>query len=100
MIVRRRWGEPAAAWRTIRTIAVNCGKWSEGKFDRADFSGEKCRRLEGIEFEVLRDGGGNSIAVCHMENMDPVGVHTGDSIVVAPNQTLTDREVQLLRVQR
>ncbi len=50
-----------------------------------------------IEYEVLRDGCGNSITVCHMENMDPVGVHTGDSIVVAPCQTLTDREVQTLR---
>jgi len=50
-----------------------------------------------IEFEVLRDGSGNTIAVCHMENVDPVGVHTGDSIVVAPCQTLTDREVQTLR---
>ncbi|MHB1651129.1 MAG: carbamoyl-phosphate synthase large subunit [Desulfitobacteriaceae bacterium] len=50
-----------------------------------------------IEFEVLRDGVGNCITVCHMENMDPVGVHTGDSIVVAPCQTLTDREVQTLR---
>ena len=50
-----------------------------------------------IEYEVLRDGGGNSIAVCHLENMDPVGIHTGDSIVVAPSQTLTDREVQMLR---
>jgi len=50
-----------------------------------------------IEFEVLRDGGGNSLAVCHMENIDPVGIHTGDSIVVAPCQTLTDREIQMLR---
>lgn len=50
-----------------------------------------------IEFEVLRDGAGNCITICHMENMDPVGVHTGDSIVVAPCQTLTDREVQMLR---
>ncbi|KLU60508.1 carbamoyl-phosphate synthase large chain [Peptococcaceae bacterium CEB3] len=50
-----------------------------------------------IEYEVLRDGGGNCITVCHMENLDPVGVHTGDSIVVAPCQTLTDREVQMLR---
>ena len=50
-----------------------------------------------IEFEVLRDGAGNCITICHMENMDPVGIHTGDSIVVAPCQTLTDREVQLLR---
>lgn len=50
-----------------------------------------------VEFEVLRDGIGNCITICHMENMDPVGVHTGDSIVVAPCQTLTDREVQMLR---
>jgi carbamoyl-phosphate synthase large subunit len=50
-----------------------------------------------IEYEVLRDGQGNCITVCHMENMDPVGVHTGDSLVVAPCQTLTDREVQTLR---
>ena len=50
-----------------------------------------------VEFEVLRDGLGNCITICHMENMDPVGVHTGDSIVVAPCQTLTDREVQTLR---
>ncbi|OLN33385.1 carbamoyl-phosphate synthase large subunit [Desulfosporosinus metallidurans] len=50
-----------------------------------------------VEFEVLRDGIGNCITICHMENMDPVGIHTGDSIVVAPCQTLTDREVQMLR---
>ncbi|MGE4271416.1 MAG: carbamoyl-phosphate synthase large subunit [Desulfitobacterium sp.] len=50
-----------------------------------------------IEYEVLRDGAGNCITICNMENMDPVGVHTGDSIVVAPCQTLTDREVQALR---
>lgn len=50
-----------------------------------------------IEYEVLRDKDGNCITVCNMENMDPVGVHTGDSIVVAPCQTLTDREVQTLR---
>ncbi len=50
-----------------------------------------------IEYEVLRDGAGNTITVCNMENLDPVGVHTGDSIVVAPSQTLTDREYQMLR---
>lgn len=50
-----------------------------------------------IEYEVLRDGANNAITVCNMENMDPVGVHTGDSIVVAPSQTLTDREYQMLR---
>jgi carbamoyl-phosphate synthase large subunit len=50
-----------------------------------------------IEYEVLRDGAGNCIAVCNMENVDPVGVHTGDSIVVAPSQTLSDYEYQMLR---
>lgn len=50
-----------------------------------------------IEFEVIRDGHGNVIAVCSMENFDPVGVHTGDSIVIAPAVTLADREYQMLR---
>jgi carbamoyl-phosphate synthase large subunit len=50
-----------------------------------------------IEYEVMRDGKGNVITVCNMENLDPVGVHTGDSIVVAPSQTLADREYQMLR---
>jgi carbamoyl-phosphate synthase large subunit len=50
-----------------------------------------------IEYEVLRDKAGNCITVCNMENIDPVGVHTGDSIVVAPSQTLSDREYQMLR---
>ena len=50
-----------------------------------------------IEFETMRDGVGNVIAVCSMENFDPVGVHTGDSIVVAPTQTLADKEFQMLR---
>ena len=50
-----------------------------------------------IEYEVMRDGNGNCITVCNMENIDPVGVHTGDSIVVAPSQTLGDKEHQMLR---
>ncbi|MDD6697171.1 MAG: carbamoyl-phosphate synthase large subunit [Veillonellaceae bacterium] len=50
-----------------------------------------------IEYEVMRDGNDNCITVCNMENFDPVGVHTGDSIVVAPSQTLTDHEYQMLR---
>ena len=50
-----------------------------------------------IEYEVMRDGVGNCITVCNMENIDPVGVHTGDSIVVAPSQTLGDKEYQMLR---
>ncbi|GEL07317.1 carbamoyl-phosphate synthase large subunit [Salisediminibacterium halotolerans] len=50
-----------------------------------------------IEYEVMRDKHNNAIVICNMENIDPVGIHTGDSIVVAPSQTLTDREYQLLR---
>ncbi len=50
-----------------------------------------------IEYEVMRDGADNCITVCNMENLDPMGVHTGDSIVVAPSQTLTNKEYQMLR---
>ncbi len=50
-----------------------------------------------IEFEVMRDGDGNAITICSMENLDPVGVHTGDSIVIAPTVTLSDKEYQMLR---
>ena len=50
-----------------------------------------------IEYEVVRDGADNCITICNMENLDPMGVHTGDSIVVAPSQTLTDKEYQMLR---
>ena len=59
---------------------------------------EKCiAGWKEIEYEVMRDGHDNCITVCNMENFDPVGVHTGDSIVVAPSQTLTDHEYQMLR---
>ena len=59
---------------------------------------EKCiSGWKEIEFETMRDGAGNVITVCSMENLDPVGVHTGDSIVVAPSLTLADREYQMLR---
>ncbi|MEZ5164174.1 MAG: hypothetical protein R2688_10615 [Fimbriimonadaceae bacterium] len=50
-----------------------------------------------VEYEVMRDGAGNCITVCNMENLDPMGVHTGDSIVVAPSQTLSDIEYHMLR---
>lgn len=50
-----------------------------------------------IEYEVMRDGAGNCITICNMENFDPMGIHTGDSIVVAPSQTLSDKEYQMLR---
>lgn len=53
--------------------------------------------MKEIEYEVMRDRNDNCIVVCNMENLDPVGVHTGDSIVVAPSQTLSDREYQMLR---
>ena len=59
---------------------------------------EKCiAGWKEIEYEVMRDGKGNCITVCNMENFDPVGVHTGDSIVVAPSQTLSDKYYQMLR---
>ncbi len=59
---------------------------------------EKCiAGWKEIEYEVMRDSKGNVITVCNMENIDPVGVHTGDSIVVAPSQTLADKEYQMLR---
>ncbi|MCC7365261.1 MAG: carbamoyl-phosphate synthase large subunit [Dehalococcoidia bacterium] len=50
-----------------------------------------------VEYEVMRDGAGNCITICNMENLDPMGVHTGDSIVVAPSQTLSDKDYQMLR---
>ena len=59
---------------------------------------EKCvSGWKEIEYEVMRDSKGNCITICNMENIDPVGVHTGDSIVVAPSQTLSDKEYQMLR---
>jgi carbamoyl-phosphate synthase large subunit len=59
---------------------------------------EKCiSGWKEIEYEVIRDAAGNVITVCNMENLDPVGIHTGDSIVVAPSQTLADKEYQMLR---
>ena len=59
---------------------------------------EKCiSGWKEVEFEVMRDSAGNVITVCSMENVDPVGVHTGDSIVVAPTLTLADKEYQMLR---
>ena len=59
---------------------------------------EKCiSGWKEIEYEVIRDSAGNCITVCNMENVDPVGIHTGDSIVIAPSQTLSNREYQMLR---
>ena len=50
-----------------------------------------------IEYEVMRDSNDTAITICNMENLDPVGIHTGDSIVVCPSQTLTNKEYQMLR---
>src|SRR4029077_5932303 len=59
---------------------------------------EECLRgWKEIEYEVVRDARDNCITVCNMENLDPMGIHTGESIVVAPSQTLNDEEYQLLR---
>ena len=59
---------------------------------------EKCiSGWKEIEFETMRDSVGNAIAVCSMENFDPVGIHTGDSVVAAPTLTLSDKEYQMLR---
>jgi carbamoyl-phosphate synthase large subunit len=77
----RRLATKALAQSMISQVLVEeyVGKWKE------------------IEYEVMRDGANNCITVCNMENFDPMGVHTGDSIVVAPSQTLTNREYHLLR---
>ena len=61
------------------------------------FTGKSIAGMKEIEYEVMRDAADNAIVVCNMENFDPVGIHTGDSIVVAPTQTLSDRENQMLR---
>ena len=53
--------------------------------------------LKEIEYEMIRDNAGNCISICNMENLDPMGVHTGESIVVTPSQTLSDNEIQKLR---
>ena len=53
--------------------------------------------MEGVELEVMRDTADNVVIICSIENLDPMGVHTGDSITVAPAMTLTDREYQYLR---
>ena len=58
---------------------------------------EDLRGWKEVEYEVMRDQKGNSITVCNMENFDPLGIHTGDSIVVAPSQTLTNDEYNMLR---
>lgn len=87
-------GGAAADREELRIIAgtgLDASPISQILVERAIFGWKE------IEFETIRDAAGNVIAVCSMENLDPVGVHTGDSIVVAPAQTLSDREFQMLR---
>ena len=87
-------GGIAYTWDELREIAA-----SGILYSRVDeILVEKCiAGWKEIEYEVMRDGKGNVITVCNMENIDPVGVHTGDSVVVAPSQTLCDYEYQMLR---
>ena len=81
-------------WEQLREIAA-----SGIMYSRVDeILVEKCiAGWKEIEYEVMRDHKGNAITICNMENVDPVGVHTGDSVVVAPSQTLCDKEYQMLR---
>ncbi|MCI9122221.1 MAG: carbamoyl-phosphate synthase large subunit [Oscillibacter sp.] len=81
----------AAELRTIAQTGLDASPITQVLIERAIFGWKE------IEFETLRDRADNAVAVCSMENLDPVGVHTGDSIVVAPTQTLADREFQMLR---
>ncbi len=77
--------------REIADRGINLSRVSEVLIERCIAGWKE------IEFEVMRDSAGNVITICSMENIDPVGVHTGDSIVVAPTQTLANREFQMLR---
>ena len=80
-----------ASLREIADRGINLSRVSEVLIERCIAGWKE------IEFEVMRDSAGNVITICAMENIDPVGVHTGDSIVVAPTQTLANREYQMLR---
>ena len=87
-------GGIAYTWEQLREIAATGIMYS-----RVDeILVEKCiAGWKEVEYEVMRDSKGNAITICNMENVDPVGVHTGDSVVVAPSQTLSDKEYQMLR---
>ena len=77
--------------RTIAAVGLDASPITQVLVERAIFGWKE------IEFETMRDAAGNVIAVCSMENVDPVGIHTGDSVVVAPAQTLANKEFQMLR---
>ena len=87
-------GGIANTWEELETIVANgllASPISQVLLERSLVGWKE------IEYEVMRDGADNCITICNMENLDPMGVHTGDSIVVAPSQTLSDREYQMLR---
>ncbi|MGE4549539.1 MAG: carbamoyl-phosphate synthase large subunit [Intestinibacillus sp.] len=87
-------GGIAYTWEQLRSIAASGIMHSRIN----EILVEKCiAGWKEIEYEVMRDHKGNAITICNMENVDPVGVHTGDSVVVAPSQTLCDKEYQMLR---
>lgn len=87
-------GGIAHTWEKLREIAASGIMYSRV----SEILVEKCiAGWKEVEYEVMRDAKGNAITVCNMENIDPVGVHTGDSVVVAPSQTLCDKEYQMLR---
>ncbi len=87
-------GGIAYTWAQLREISASGIMYSRV----SEILVEKCiAGWKEIEYEVMRDGKGNAITICNMENIDPVGVHTGDSVVVAPSQTLCDKEYQMLR---
>ena len=92
------WAAPAAA---LPMTSSCCGKFADRGLELSrvhEVLIERCiAGWKEIEFEVMRDSAGNVITICGMENIDPVGVHTGDSIVVAPCQTLANKEYQMLR---
>ncbi|MFP3897768.1 MAG: carbamoyl-phosphate synthase large subunit [Dehalococcoidia bacterium] len=83
--------------RTVKELEEIVGSGLESSMTREVLVEQCISGWKEIEYEVMRDGADNCIAVCCMENIDPMGIHTGDSIVVAPSQTLTDREYQMLR---
>ena len=92
------WAVPAAVLRQIKKSFINIAEAGIRLSPINRILVEKCiSGWKEIEFEVMRDAIGNEITVCSMENFDPVGVHTGDSIVIAPAVTLADKEYQMLR---
>ena len=94
------------AWRHRRRRRDDAGRARPDRHQRSERQPDparccwnaRCTGWKEIEYEVMRDGDDTCITICNMENFDPMGVHTGDSIVVAPSQTLSDHEYQMLRI--